>query len=165
VTGLTTIVLLQFYWFLQPVPLPAKVLVAAFVVVSIARPASGLLVFAGVAPLSTAVAGLCGGGAWLGAQLLEQLALGVGTGGRVRGGASDGRTRIGAPALFMAAVATASAVAMIPAAAAPVARSLGDGVLLKELALRQTGEESAASRNWRRGWCSSLLSDTRARRC
>ena len=136
--GLAAIALLQTYWFLQPVPVAARVLAAVLVVLSISRPVSGLLIFAGLAPLSTPIASLCGGGAWLGVQLLEQLTLGVGAGVLLRGGSIEGRTRIGAPALFMAVVAIASAVAMIPAAAAPVAGSLWDGVLLHQLSIRQT---------------------------
>lgn len=140
--GLVAIGALQLYWFLQPLPLAAKVLAAVFVVVAIRQPAWGLLVFAGLSPLSTVIASLCGGGAGLGAQLLEQFALGVGAGVLVRDRSAEGRTRIGAPALFIAAVAMASAVAMIPAAAAPVARSPWDGLLLHQLTIRQTALSS-----------------------
>lgn len=143
VAGLAAIVLLQTYWFLQPVPLAAKGLAALLLLASLVQPSSGLLAFAGLAPVSSAIAGLCGGGAGLGGQLLEQMALSVGAGVLLRGGPTDGPTRIGAPAALMTVVAGASALAMIPAAAAPVARhGLADALLLHQLVWRQTAQSS-----------------------
>jgi hypothetical protein len=129
------------YWFLQPVAFPLKSLGVLLVGTSIVSPAAGLLAFAGLAPLSTAIAGLCGAPG-MGGQLLELMALGAGAGAILHGSPPEGRTRIGAAALFMAVVALASVAAMIPAAAAPFARSLADGPLLRDLALRQTAESS-----------------------
>jgi len=138
VAGLAAIAALQTYWFLQPVPVAAKAVAGVVLLVSLAKPASGLLVFAGLAPLSTALATLCGGGTGLGGQLLEQMALSIGAGVVLRGGTPESRTRLGAPALLMAVVALASAASMMPAAAAPVARTLWDGLLLHQLAARAT---------------------------
>src|SRR3989304_6151445 len=118
--GLATLVSLEAYWFLQPGPLPFKALAALLVTASIVRPAVGLMAFAGLAPLSTTVADLCGAYG-MGAQLFEQIALGLGAGLLAHGGRSDDRTRIGGPALLVSAVAIASAASMIPAAAAPFA--------------------------------------------
>jgi len=142
VAGLSAIALLQTYWFLQPVPLAAKAFAAVFVGISITKPDYGLLAFAGLAPLSAVLATVCGGGAGLSGQLLEQMALSAGAGVLLRAGGTDGRTRIGAPALFMAVVAVASAIAMIPAAAAPLGRTLWDGLLLSQLAVRNTALNS-----------------------
>jgi O-antigen ligase len=125
--GLAAIILLQIYWFLEPAQFTFKALTAVIVGLSIARPSAGLLAFAGLAPLSTAIANLCGAYG-MGARLIEQAALAVGAGALVWGGPANGRTRIGAPALFMAVVAVASAAAMVPADAAPVVRSLWDGL-------------------------------------
>ncbi|HUR19885.1 MAG TPA: hypothetical protein VMZ90_03700, partial [Vicinamibacterales bacterium] len=105
--GLAAITVVQTYWFLQPGPLAFKGLIALIVVISLSRPSGGLLIFAGLAPLSTAIATLCGANA-LGGQFLEQIALGVGAGVILHGIREQGRTRTGAPALFMAAVAIAS---------------------------------------------------------
>jgi O-antigen ligase len=138
IAGLIAIGALQAYWFAQPVPVPAKALAAAVVILSMIRPAYGLLIFAGLSPISPAVATLCGGGVGLGSQLLEQFALGVGAGVLVRGWSTEGRTRIGAPALFVAVVAVASAAAMLPAATAPIARHFWDGLVLHQVANRQT---------------------------
>jgi hypothetical protein len=135
--GLSAIVLLQTYWFLQPGPVALKAMAAALVILSIARPSSGLLVFAGLAPLSTAIVTLCCGYA-LGPQLIEQAALAVGVGTLLRSGPTDGRTRIGAPALLVSMVALASALAMVPAETAPLTRGLSDaGLVLQQLISRQ----------------------------
>jgi hypothetical protein len=135
--GLSAIVLLQIYWFLQPVPFTLKALAASMVALSIARPSFGLLAFAGLAPISTAIANLCGAYG-MGAQLIEQAALAVGAGALLRSGPTDGRTRIGAPALLVSVVAFASAAAMVPAELAPLTRGLGDaGLILRHLMSRQ----------------------------
>jgi hypothetical protein len=137
VTFLAIIALLHAYWFLQPVSPTLKLLAAVLVATSVLRPAIGALLFAFVAPLSTVIAGLCGG-AGLGAQLLEQMALGTGAGaiwqlsGRVTG------TRLGKPALLISAVAFASALSLIPALSAPSA----DGLLLRDLLLRAPAQSS-----------------------
>ena len=134
IAGLAALSLLQAYWFLQPLPFAARGFAAIFLLLSIARPSYGLLVFAGLSPLSTALAGLCGGGAVLGGQMLEQMALSIGAGSLARGGPQETRTRIGAPGLFMSVVAVASAMSVFPAAAAPTAS--GFGGLLQQLDLR-----------------------------
>jgi O-antigen ligase len=123
-------------------PLMAKGLAALLVVVCVAWPASGLLAFAGLAPLSTAIANLCGGGDLLGPQLLEQMALAVGVAALVRPARPETRTRLGPPALLLAIVAFASAMAVLPAIAAPLAPGLGDALRQLPLALRHTAQVS-----------------------
>ena len=149
IAGLVAIVFLQTYWFLQPVPIAAKGLVAVFLGLCIWRLEVGLLAFAGLAPISTAIARFCGGGAGLGGELLEQMALGVGMGVLIRRGLleSPTRTRTGAPALVIALVAFASAAAMVPTLAAPVLRDLADlGILVDQLSHRSM---AAGSPIWR----------------
>src|SRR5262245_49452276 len=103
--GLVAIIGLQAYGFLQPDPLALRLLAALLTVLSILNPTSGLLAFAALAPLSTAIASVCGGPLGSGTQLIEQMALAVGLGTLVRGWRTDdGPTRIGAPALFIATV-------------------------------------------------------------
>jgi len=144
VAGLTLIAGLLAYWFLQPVPTTFKAVTAVLVILALLRPAWGLLGFAAIAPVSTVFANFCGAPG-MGAQFLEQAALAIGAGVLLRSRPSEGRTRIGGPALFMAVVAAASAAAMLPAATAPVARSVWDGLVLHQLAIRQT---AAASPTW-----------------
>jgi O-antigen ligase len=138
---LAAIALLEAYWFLQPVPFAAKSLATSFLFLSLARPDYGLLSMAGLAPLSTMIAGLCGGGTGLGGQLLEQMALSVGAGVLVRPRHEEPRTRLGPPAMVMATVALASASVLVPAAAAPVTRDL-DGWLLHQLMLPRTAQSA-----------------------
>jgi O-antigen ligase len=144
VAGLALIACLLAYWFLQPVPTTFKAVTAVLVILALLRPAWGLLGFAAIAPVSTAFANFCGAPG-MGAQFLAQVALAVGAGVLLRSRALDGRTRIGGPALFMAVVALASAAAMLPAATAPIARSVWDGLVLHQLAIRQT---AATSPTW-----------------
>jgi hypothetical protein len=139
--GVVAVAGLLVYWFLQPAALALKSLAFVLVGVAVISPVAGLLAFAGLAPLSTTIAALCGAPG-MGAQLLELMALGAGAGAILRGPPPGGRTRIGPAALFLAGVALASAAAMAPAAAAPVARGLADGSLLQALAFRQTAESS-----------------------
>ena len=82
-------------WFIQPIAFPLKSLAFLLVGTSIVNPAAGLLAFAGLAPLSTAMAGLCGAPG-MGGQLLELMALGAGAGAIFHGPPPGGRTRIGA---------------------------------------------------------------------
>ena len=111
VAGLAVIFALHAYWFLQPIPTGFKTLAAAFVVLSLLRPAWGLIAFAAIAPLSTALATQLGG-AGMGAQLLEQLALALAAGVLLQ--RSPGTpTRIGAPALAVAAITVASAAVIV----------------------------------------------------
>jgi O-antigen ligase len=140
--GLTAIALLHGYFLIQPFPVAAKILAALFLLASLVKPDAGLLVFAGLAPLSSAIAGLCGGGTGLGAQLLEQMALAIAAGVLVRARSPGIRTRIGPPALLMAVVAAASAAALMPAAAAPLTRNFADGSILGQLAVRPFGQSS-----------------------
>ena len=52
--------LLQAAWFISSVPVPLKIGVAALAVIAAFRPAWGLLIWAGLAPLTTSIAGLVG---------------------------------------------------------------------------------------------------------
>ena len=123
--ALAIVAALQAFWFFQPAPLNLELLITAGLAVSLLRPAYGLVCFAAVAPLSTTIAGLCGDSS-LGGRMLEQLALGVGAGALLHLAPADGRTWMGRPAWFVALVAVASAATLMPAAAAPVMRHLGD---------------------------------------
>jgi len=140
--GLAVIAALEAYWFLQPVPFPFKALVALLVVIAVARPAAGLLVFAGLAPLSTVIADLCGASG-MGAPLLKQAALGIGAGALLWGGLRNDRTRIGPPAMLLATVGAASAAVAILVVTEPFSRTLGYARgLFEELLFRQTGRVS-----------------------
>jgi hypothetical protein len=147
--GLVVIAGLLAYWFLQPAPLLQKGLAALLVAVSLARPANGLLIFAGLAPLSTAIGGLSGT-AGMGSRFLELMALGVAAGTVVRRRRPEDVTRIGTPAMLLAVVAVASAAAAIPASAAPISRGSADaGLLLSQLLDRQTALWSPVWAWWR----------------
>jgi len=139
--ALVVIALLLAYWFLQPVSLALKGLATVLVVIGVARPVFGVLTFAGLAPLSTAIAALFGG-AGLGGQLLEVMALAIGAGVIVSRGTTARPTHLGRPGLLMAVLTLASAWAMMPAAAAPFARSLADGPLIDTLMLRRAAHFS-----------------------
>jgi O-antigen ligase len=111
VAGLAAIAALHAYWFLQPIPTTFKTLAAVLVVLSLLRPAWGLIAFAAIAPLSTVVANHFSGPV-MGAQLLEQFALAISAGVLLRR-SDDTPTRIGAPAAVVAAVSLASAAVII----------------------------------------------------
>ncbi len=100
-------------WLLSTTPWTLKAGVAGLLVLAVARPGPALLVWAGLAPLSTSLTEWAGSplpGFWL----LEAMTTAVIFGGvaRMRGGPP---TRLALPALLMAAVALASAVAELPA--------------------------------------------------
>jgi hypothetical protein len=77
--GVVAVAGLLVYWFLQPAALALKSLAFVLVGVAVISPVAGLLAFAGLAPLSTTIAALCGAPG-MGAQLLELMALGAGAG-------------------------------------------------------------------------------------
>lgn len=105
--------LLQTAWFISSVPLALKAGAAALLALSVARPAWGLFVWAGLAPLTTSLAGLAGATV-LGAQLLEIMSAAVLTGVVWRHTAGT-PTRLALPALWMGAVAVASGLSELPA--------------------------------------------------
>ena len=100
-------------WFLSSVPLALKAGVAALLVVAAFRPGLALVIFAGLAPLSTSITGLTGLPS-LGAALLEAMTMSIVFGVVVRYPTGPG-TRLALPAIFMGAVAIASGLSELPA--------------------------------------------------
>lgn len=98
----------------QPLPWLAKGIVVALAALSTANPLAGLLIFAGLAPVTTALAALLGA-AGGGTVLLEQLALSATLGPFLHRRLGGGGTRLGGPAIAAAIVAATSAVTLIPA--------------------------------------------------
>ena len=127
---LVLLVMLEAYWWTQPAGPMFTVFAALLVIGAVVRPMYGVVAFAAIAPMSTMVASWCGAPG-LGADLLTRIALAI-VAGVIRARPalisyarsdtpSDTRngTRIGPPAFVMSIVAIASAIVMIPAAAAP----------------------------------------------
>lgn len=112
-TALMLLGLLQVAWLIADVPFPLKLGSSALLMLAVARPALSLLVWAGLAPLTTSIAGLAGA-PLIGALLLEVSTLAVITGTVVRHTISP-PTRLAIPALWMGAVAVASGLAELPA--------------------------------------------------
>lgn len=104
--------LLQVAWQLSAAPVVLKVGVAGLLALALVRPAWALLVWAGLAPLSTSLAGLAGS-PLPGAQLLEAMTCAVLVGAVARG-TSESPSRLALPALWMGAVALASGLSEIP---------------------------------------------------
>jgi len=140
VAGLTLIACLLAYWFLQPVPTTFKALTAVLVVLAILRPAWGLIAFAAIAPMSTTIANHFSGPG-LGGQLLEQVALAISAGVLLRR-SDDPPTRIGAPVSLVAAVALASAAAIIVSAIWFPIQDLRTPVVLAQFWNRQAANGS-----------------------
>ena len=134
--GLAAIALLNTYFLLQPFPIAAKVLAELVLALSVVSPGTGLLVLAGLAPLSSAIGGLSGGGGAFGTQMLEQMALAIGAGALVRRKVPETRTRIGSPAFLLAIVAVASAAALLPATAVSLPQNVADGSVFSQLTVR-----------------------------
>lgn len=105
--------LFQTAWLISSAPLALKVGVTALLALAVARPAWALFVWAGLAPLSSSIAGLAGV-PMMGAHLLEMMTVAVLTGvvARHTGGP---RTRLALPAVLMSAVAIASGLSELPA--------------------------------------------------
>ena len=99
-------------WFISTVPLALKAGVAVLLAVAAFRPGLALLIWAGMAPLSTSIAGLTGLPN-LGAQLLEAMTASIllGVVGRYPRSPS---THVALPAIFMSAVAIASGLSELP---------------------------------------------------
>ena len=112
--GLAAIAAWLAYGFTQPAPLLFKGISAALVAVSVVSPTWGLVAFAGLAPVSIALANSLGAFG-LSGQLLEQAALAIGAGTMVRAFRPEERTRIGAPAAVVASIAVASAATLVVA--------------------------------------------------
>ncbi|HUR21441.1 MAG TPA: hypothetical protein VMZ90_11570, partial [Vicinamibacterales bacterium] len=110
--GLALLGLLQTAWFLSSVPLPLKIGTAGLAALALFRPAWALLVWAGLAPLSTSIASLVDHSP-AGAQLLEFMTAALITGVVVRY-TTGPPTRLALPALWMGAVAIASALSELP---------------------------------------------------
>lgn len=134
---LVFVVLLEAVWWTQPAGLTFTLLAAVLVVLAVVRPAYGVIAFAALAPTSTIVADWCAAHG-LGADLLTRVALAIVAGALLARHSFESRTRIGPPALVMSIVAIASAVTMIPAAAAP----FGDAGWFRNLIQLPTGRSS-----------------------
>lgn len=112
-TALMLLGLLQVAWLIADVPVPLKLGSSALLMLAVARPALALLVWAGLSPLTTSIAGLAGA-PLIGALLLEVSTLAVITGAVVRH-TIPAPARLATPALWMGAVAVASGLAELPA--------------------------------------------------
>ena len=105
--------LLHTAWFSSSVSPSLKIGVAGLLMVAAIRPGWALLVWAGLAPLTTSIASLTSGpGA--GAQLLEAMTAAVITGAVLRP-AAGAPTRLALPALWLGVVALASGLSELPA--------------------------------------------------
>jgi len=113
IAALALLGLLLAAWLISDVPLTLKVGVAALLALATWSPGRALLVWVGLAPLTTSIAGLAGT-PLLGAQLLEFMTLAV-IAGTVARHTTKVRTRLALPALVMGAVAVASGLAELPA--------------------------------------------------
>jgi hypothetical protein len=103
---------MQTAWFISNVPLPLKIGIAGLSAIAVFRPAWALLIWAGLAPLSTSIAGLVDMPT-LGAQLLEAMTVAVITGVVVRY-TTGAPTRLALPAIWMSVVAIASGLSEVP---------------------------------------------------
>lgn len=119
IAGLLAIAALQYYWYLQNVPGPLKILSAVYTAFCLAAPRYGLLLLSVMLPIATRIAVQWGGTNPPG-LLLEQFVLAACAGSLTRSGPGI-RTRLGVPAALMAAVALASAAALAPVSAAATA--------------------------------------------
>ena len=111
--ALAVLGLMQTAWMISSVPLALKLGVGALLVVAALRPGWALLLWAGLAPLTTSLAGLAGNPA-LGARLLEGMTVAVIAGAVVRYTAGT-PTRLALPALWFGVVALASGLSELPA--------------------------------------------------
>ncbi len=111
-TALMLLGLLQAAWLIADVPLTLKLASSALLMLAVTRPELSLLVWAGLAPLTTSIAGQAGA-PFFGALLLEVSTLAVITGTVVRHTIPT-PTRLATPALWMGAVAVASGLAELP---------------------------------------------------
>ncbi len=115
--GLVAIVVIQLAWLNQPVPVALKLFDAALIAVSIWRPGVWTdVVLASLGPLSTGMSNVFGS-AIAASHLLEQMILAVVMGQLVRWRSTDAQTWTAGPAAVVAAVAVASAAAILPAQA------------------------------------------------
>src|SRR5688500_11798476 len=105
--------LLSAAWFTSGAPVPLKAGVAGLLVVAAARPGWALMIWAGLAPLTTSIASFTSGPG-LGARLLEAMTIAVITGVVLRY-TSGAPTRLALPALWLGIVAIASGLSELPA--------------------------------------------------
>ncbi|MEO6223008.1 MAG: O-antigen ligase family protein [Vicinamibacterales bacterium] len=113
VSALALLGLIQVSWWVSSVPGPLRIGAASLLVIAAFRPSVALMIWAGLAPLTTSIAEFTNA-PLLGAQLLEVMTAAVITGAAVRP-ATAPRTRLALPAVLMAAVAIASGLAELPA--------------------------------------------------
>ncbi|HEY7475075.1 MAG TPA: O-antigen ligase family protein [Vicinamibacterales bacterium] len=112
--GLALAFALQAAWLLQPLPPFLKILPASLFVLSIARPAAGLLVLAGIGPMANALS-LWSHSPLPGIRLLEQLVLAFVSGAGLRWWRGGTELRLAEAAALSAASAAASCIAVQPA--------------------------------------------------
>ena len=110
--ALALLALMQTAWFISNVPLPLKIGIAGLSAIAVFRPGWALLIWAGLAPLSTSIAALVDD-APRGALLLEAMTVGVITGVVARY-TTGTPTRLALPALWMGVVAIASGLSELP---------------------------------------------------
>lgn len=110
---LLTAAAVQAAWMWQPVPLLLRVVPLTLLAITLIRPVDGLLIFAGLSPLAAAILALSG---WNGRGdvVLEQLVLAVIIGTAIGCWRVATPMRLPAPALIVASVAAASAIATAP---------------------------------------------------
>jgi O-antigen ligase len=125
VTGAIFVVLLEVGWWRHTGLTSATLIVGAFVALALASRTAGLLAFAGIGPFTT-VLGELTGAPGRGSALLEQMVAACVIGELLRAAReSPVRTRIAAPGLVVAAIAMGSAMALVPALAAPIEPAIG----------------------------------------
>ena len=110
--ALTLLGLMQTAWFISNVPLLLKLGIAGLTAIAVCRPTLALLIWAGLAPLTTSIVSLVSA-TTLGAQLLEAMTVAVITGVVVRY-TTGAPTRLALPAVWMSVVAVASGLSELP---------------------------------------------------
>lgn len=119
-SALIVVLFLQACWLAMPTPIGLKAAVIVLALASVWSPPAGLLVFAGLSPLSTVLNDLSGAGL-PSMRLLEQLALAVALGALARYFTRTDHSRLGAPMALLGAVTFASGVTLLPAEVAALA--------------------------------------------
>lgn len=114
VLGLAAGAALFVSWQLTPVPIILKALPLGLFVLSLVRPSAGLLVMAGLGPVIGALA-FALASPFGGTHAFEQLVLAVVIGAGLRTWRDAVPLQLSEPALFLAAVAVASVIAILPA--------------------------------------------------
>ena len=112
-TCLVAALALQTTWLAQPFPLPAKLIQIVVLAMAIAAPASGLLVLAGLGPLAYHISTLVSVST-RDPHILESMVVAVVAGALIHWRSDQPESRMATPAAIVAAVAAASAMALMP---------------------------------------------------